>query len=529
VRSRGTALAAVAAVAAALVLPSPASALVTGGPNGRIGYLPLDGAGARAPRAAGAAGLSNISYQGGPVMHSNTEYGIFWAPAGFSFPAGYEAAMGSYLRNVAADATRPTNVYSVGTQYTDASGAHAAYGTNFGATFDDVDAYPANLCPGYGPFAKCVTDSQLAAEVDAFVSAHSLPRGLTSTYFVFLPPTVGSCFGNGPPSSANPCFDTAFCAYHSDTAASGTETLYANISDGHVDPGGCGTGQYPSGSAASGGADDTISGLSHEANEMITDPLGDAWFVTAPGPDQGFENGDKCRTGAVSDFGAPLGGAAGALFNQLIGFGRYYLQQEWSNAAGGCEQRYRLTAQATGPSAARAARAVSFSGRGTDSEGGTITAVAWEFGDGSSAGGATVSHTYPAPGRYQVTVAVTNSTGLTATAAGPTVTVSPASSSFALGKVRRNRRRGTASLAVTVPAAGTLTLSGKGVRSIDATPASPKAVGAGTVGLAIKPTARTRRRLARRGRATVTAEVTYRPTGGSARRRAKRIKLVERS
>ena len=40
--------------------------------------------------------------------------------------AGYTAAVTKYLEDVAADSGKPTNVYSVGTQYTDSSGAHAA-------------------------------------------------------------------------------------------------------------------------------------------------------------------------------------------------------------------------------------------------------------------------------------------------------------------------------------------------------------------------------------------------------------------
>lgn len=79
--------------------------------------------------------------------------------------------------------------------------------------------------------------------------------------------------------------------------------------------------------------DDELSAVSHEANEAITDPLLNAWYDAA---DQ--ENADKCRHSS-DDFGSPLGGASGALFNQLIGGDQYYLQQEWGNGAGACEQR----------------------------------------------------------------------------------------------------------------------------------------------------------------------------------------------
>jgi PKD repeat protein len=48
---------------------------------------------------------------------------------------------------------------------------------------------------------------------------------------------------------------------------------------------------------------------------------------------------------------------------------------------------------------------------------GQIRTYAWDFGDGSSAGGVTAVHTYGAPGTYVVTLAVTDDRGATATTA----------------------------------------------------------------------------------------------------------------
>ena len=44
-------------------------------------------------------------------------------------------------------------------------------------------------------------------------------------------------------------------------------------------------------------------------------------------------------------------------------------------------------------------------------EGSTITRYAWEFGDGAVAEGVTASHTYDAPGRYSITLTVTDNQG----------------------------------------------------------------------------------------------------------------------
>jgi hypothetical protein len=73
-------------------------------------------------------------------------------------------------------------------------------------------------------------------------------------------------------------------------------------------------------------ADATINLISHEHNEAITDPLGNAWFDRF-----GQENGDKCAWNFGTASGSP-----GAEYNQMINEDKYYLQQEWSNRSAGC-------------------------------------------------------------------------------------------------------------------------------------------------------------------------------------------------
>ncbi|MGZ4380853.1 MAG: hypothetical protein ACXVRK_05815 [Gaiellaceae bacterium] len=95
---------------------------------------------------------------------------------------------------------------------------------------------------------------------------------------------------------------------------------------------GCWDGTSPNGDDA----DATINTISHEQNEAITDPAGDAWLAAG-----GSEIGDLCAW----HFGTPLGGAAkSAGFNQLINDHRYWLQEEYSNDGSTCLQRYTPTA-----------------------------------------------------------------------------------------------------------------------------------------------------------------------------------------
>lgn len=65
---------------------------------------------------------------------------------------------------------------------------------------------------------------------------------------------------------------------------------------------------------------------------------------------------------------------------------------------------------------------VSFDASDSSTSGGSITSYEWEFGDGSTATGQTVSHTYDGPGDYTVTLTVTDDGGATATAT-KTITV----------------------------------------------------------------------------------------------------------
>jgi PKD repeat protein len=60
---------------------------------------------------------------------------------------------------------------------------------------------------------------------------------------------------------------------------------------------------------------------------------------------------------------------------------------------------------------------VVFTGADSSSTAGTIVAYAWDFGDGSSGSGVSPAHSFTSPGRFTVTLTVTDSAGNTASAA----------------------------------------------------------------------------------------------------------------
>jgi hypothetical protein len=400
------------AMAACAVGAATAGAVVTTTPDGgRIGYLPLNEAAAGAPGAAPIhatvpTGEPPLEWHFGPVMHSHAAYAIFWAPSGFSFPAGYTAAIETYLKNVAADSGKSTNVYSVSAQYTDETG-RAAYNDSFGGSVVDTHAYPTTgTCAPYEGFfgveyTKCISDQKMAAEVSTVVTEQGWPHGLGAEYYVVLPPHAGSCFG----TTGEECFDLEYCAYHNYDET--PELVYANISYSPGDVIGCGVGEYPNGKS-NGNVDDTLSSLSHEANESITDPTLEAWF-----DEEGFENGDECRnTPFEEDYGPALGGSAGSLFNEAIGSGHYYLQQEWSNAIEDCEQRVTPPSLSiSGPGQLAPGQNGGFSAAGSIPGDGELVAFEWEFSDGGSASGFSVSHAFAAVGTYSITLTVEDELG----------------------------------------------------------------------------------------------------------------------
>ncbi len=97
------------------------------------------------------------------------------------------------------------------------------------------------------------------------------------------------------------------------------------------------------------------------------------------------------------------------------------------------------------------------------------------------------------------------------------------SNEFSFGKVKRNKRKGTAKLTVELPGRGELTLDGKRLKDAEKQPTA-----AGDVRLLVKPKGKLARKLRKRGAAKAKAKVTYEPTGGVENTKSKKVKLIRR-
>lgn len=299
------------------VAPAAAAPPTPGDPAGNhgeiLGVVPAKNQANRRPGSA-----NNLAYHGGPVMHTNTVYALYWIPAGYTVSSGYQTIINGFFANVATATTAKatSNVYFSDTQYSDGSGGITNQSTYAGGIVD-TNPFPASGCTD-AYTSVCLSDAQIRAELDSVIGTKGLPRGTGTLYFVFTPQGVGSCY------SASSCAFSQYCAYHSSfTPVGAPVTLYANQPYADTVSAACDAGQHPNGDDA----DATINVTSHEHNEAITDAQGSAWF-----DNQGYENGDKCAW----TFGTALGSTGSGQYNQLISGGTYYLQREWSNSSGGC-------------------------------------------------------------------------------------------------------------------------------------------------------------------------------------------------
>jgi hypothetical protein len=282
---------------------------------------------------------SNLSYHGGPVMLTNTTYAIYWQPSANAYDANYSSLINRYFGDVAAASGATNNVYSTDVQYYQGtSQTHITYSSSFTDSFTDTATAIPDHCSAesaYGIYGVhvtgCVTDADLQAEVSRAIQVKGWTPGPTAEFFVFTPRNVGSCIDQ-PGNPYGTCSYSYYCAYHSNfTDSSGRDVIYGNMpypdTSGVGAAGVCDSGQQPNGDWA----DEAINLISHEHNESITDPHGDAWYDSS-----GNEDGDKCAW----NFGSPLGSTSHGAYNQVINGNDYYVQQEWSNASSGCALGY---------------------------------------------------------------------------------------------------------------------------------------------------------------------------------------------
>jgi PKD domain len=243
-----------------------------------------------------------------------------------------------------------------------------------------------------------------------------------STYIYQSTAAVGTdiTLDNLAASGAAPPPDTGFCSYHAQASVGGTEVAYV------VQPWTAGTEcdepdappipQFPTPQQmAIGVGQRLVSPLSQSEMAAITDPALNGWL----GQD-GTEIDDNA--GCV-----PVGNQLDQVTLGTSGQNPYFLQRESNNAGVlefdpatyfGCAPQVDLAPQFVVPSAADQGDEVQFDGSATDS---TLmvpnAGYSWSFGDGTTATGPSVVHSYANGGTYTVKLTVTDRGGNTDTLA----------------------------------------------------------------------------------------------------------------
>jgi hypothetical protein len=364
-----------ASVASAACGSAPARVGAIGGiqwarPTGaRANQCGAAGARPATPPSPGIKGSPPLTFHNGPVAGTTTAgeltvTPVYWVPAGFSVPVAYKTLVNRYIADIAADSGNRSNVFSSLTEFTKSGGTHLSYKVHAGTPITDAAAFPVNGCtPDTGPiyndnsgYTKCITNAQLLTEAGNFTTAHGLPKtDLAHEYVYFLPKHVETCFTATNGLSGGDCsinINGGFCGYHAFAAPPLVANMNFPVFDSPLgwtcsSDGGSNTGgnQSPNGNLE---ADTEISITSHEINETITDPRGNAWFDSA-----GFENGDECAY--IFGDSTSFVGAAGAKHNQVVNGHFYFIQEEPSLHAlsvdpqWACAQRNQALVASTAP------------------------------------------------------------------------------------------------------------------------------------------------------------------------------------
>ena len=283
------------------------------------------GAGAPAPHAAPGS-TDSLTYHGGPVIVQDTNYAIFWEPSRLQdgsrthVSSTYNQLVKRYFRDVGG-----SGLYANNTQYYQVRNGKQEFIRNvskLGGAWLDTSPYPPSGCDDPSTPGNCVSDKQIRQEVLRAMKANGWTGGHSHMFFVFVSDGEGSCVGG---RIIPGCSFVRYCAWHNYFRSNGSLIVYAVQPYPGTFLDYCGAPASPNHDPA---ADAAISLVSHEQMEAVTDLRYSAWW---DGDAQTGEIADICFTWAPLD-------EDGHKANQVWNGHYYIVQEEWSNASGGCVQ-----------------------------------------------------------------------------------------------------------------------------------------------------------------------------------------------
>jgi hypothetical protein len=220
---------AAALTALTMLIAAPASAVVTTG----VGPIKVG----LAPRAStfildGGLGAKFENPEGNPVLHGTNTYAVYWDPTDH-YHGDWQRVIDTFFQSAGAASGSPESVFAVNSQYTDKTNAPAYNRATFRGAYTDTEPYPTSggceepnlahpedlIGPGNTPV--CLTSTQLATAVEAFVNVHGLQKGMNTVFYMLTPPGVTVCLDGGGASGhcsdhseTAESYEHSFCSYH---------------------------------------------------------------------------------------------------------------------------------------------------------------------------------------------------------------------------------------------------------------------------------------------------------------------------
>ena len=241
---------------------------------------------ARAQKGGGTSAPAPLVYGGGKLLPSSTTYAIWWGPSsGFPSDArtGIETLLGGFNKS---------SYLAIANQYMPKGTTTT---TRFGGSLVDPSAPPS-----HSP-----TVATIVNEVASVLASNGLTPNPNAVYLVYT-----SNFPHAP-----------FCAWHAAGTIAST-TVQVGYLPNAAGVTGCDPGDlFPNANPYSEGTRSVADSTAHEFMESVTDPVPFSGWADKSGQ----EIGDKCNF--VYSTAAPI-----KLSNRSL----WQIQEEWSNAAGGC-------------------------------------------------------------------------------------------------------------------------------------------------------------------------------------------------
>jgi Ricin-type beta-trefoil lectin domain/Putative Ig domain len=348
-----------------------------------------------------------VTYNGGPVQHNPHVYLLLWGPNWSTDPS--QEASAQYLEYFygGLGVLAQDDWSTITSQYADGSGHPVFNGSVFAGAFQDVNPPPTGA-----------TQTQIAAEADAFATTHAL-ADLTDSQIV-VATQEGTCPAGFDGLSTICGTPGTNCGWHSSSNEPYTNLPY--LLDAAAAPGTTTQGTACGEDAVNGmtGTNDGFSLVGgDEYADTITNPYPAGSVAPSPSPSPAWvDSSDSVSGGEIAD--KCLWSAGGYTKDLSLstpsGPESFAVQSLWSNAAGGCvltgAVQDKVTITSPGTQSGAEGKAVSLQVHGSSSAGNALTWSATDLpaGLGISSGGL-ITGTPTTAATYPVTVSATDEAG----------------------------------------------------------------------------------------------------------------------